>query len=167
MAVRWKFGWEKPFCSHVRGDWLQHDGGASISCDAHFPLHVFCGTKRNAYFRRWKCSRFHDIWTYIFCIRYYFAFSQEPRKLYWNKKHENNMWRVAPYMVRPELLFSNAHAQGVVHSYGSSGVPFRGRPVLNAIRRAPRFFFARLRTDSRHASLYQFFFMANKNLTAA
>ena len=24
-------------------------------------------------------------------IRYYFAFSQEPRKLYWNKKHENNM----------------------------------------------------------------------------
>ena len=66
----------------------------------HFPLHVFCGTKRNAYFRRWKCSRFHDIWTYIFCIRYYFAFSQEPRKLYWNKKHENNMWRVAPYMVR-------------------------------------------------------------------
>ena len=36
---------------------------------------------------------------------------------------------------------SNAHAQGVVHSYRSSGVPFRGRPVLNAIRRAPRFFF--------------------------
>ena len=27
---------------------------------------------------------------------------------------------------------------GVVHSYESSGVQFRGRPVLNAIRRAPR-----------------------------
>ena len=39
--------------------------------------------------------------------------------------------------------------------------------MLNAIRRAPRFFFARLRTDSRYASLYQSFFMANKNLNAA
>ena len=54
-----------------------------------------------------------------------------------------------------------------MQSYGMTGVPFRGRPVLNAIRRAPRFFFARLRTDSRHASLYQSFFMANKNLNAA
>ena len=62
---------------------------------------------------------------------------------------------------------SDAHAQGVVHSYDGTGVPFRGRPVLNAIRRAPRFFFARLRTDSRYASLYQSFFMANKNLNAA
>lgn len=39
--------------------------------------------------------------------------------------------------------------------------------MLNAIRRAPRFFFARLRTDSRYASFYQSFFMANKNLNAA
>ena len=37
---------------------------------------------------------------FLLCIRYYFAFSQEPRKLYWNNKHDNNMWKVPRIYLR-------------------------------------------------------------------
>ena len=50
--------------------------------------------------------------------------------------------RCLVYIYGPCFIpISDAHAISVMQSYGMTGVPFRGRPVLNAIRRAPRLSF--------------------------
>ena len=70
-------------------------------------------------------------------------------------------------MVRPEILYSNAHAHGVVHSYRSSGVPFPRPPRAKRDKKSTTLFFCVCGLIADMPHLYQSFFMANKNLNAA
>ena len=70
-------------------------------------------------------------------------------------------------MVRPELLYSNAHAHGVVHSYEISGVPFPRPPRAKRDKKSTTLFFCVCGLIADMPHLYQSFFMANKNLNAA
>ena len=51
----------------------------------------------------------------------------------WNKKHENNMWQVAR-IVASEVQNKRCSRYRRGAFLCTSGAPFRGRPVLNAIR---------------------------------
>ena len=76
-----------------------------------------------------------EIRTIIKSIRYYFAFSQERRKLF-NGITSTEIICDGGFVKGSlrSILLAMLHAICVMHSYEYSGAPFRRRLVLNAIR---------------------------------
>ena len=67
-----------------------------------------------------------------YSTRYYFAHSQERRKLYRYKKHGNNMWQANRMKVYLFSFWIAMHTQGVMHPANGTEVPFRRRLLLCA-----------------------------------